>query len=327
MAKERKQALPPPKFTKRDTELFKTLYECDGLTTHQISALFYPLDVHPEKRVFPIQTSHSNCLKRLLQLYEFEYIERTEQPVERSRGTKDYIHRLSKKGIAQLAQWLGVQPSELVYHPWRSPKDEFLEHFIRRNDVRVSLTLASAKYNANLVTWHTERYFKRHPLIVSSHQATTQEKAPEVEPDDYFLLHTNNPEPHDYHRFIEIDNATTTGVSGHDLYRSWSRKVGLYLEYYNSGEYTRRFNSRGMCVLTVTTSEARLQNLVQATIKAGGQARFWFSIFDKVTSESVLTKPIWQMAGRSEEALVSLVWDKQGNRPPKKLPGLPSRQK
>src|SRR6266496_3844534 len=119
MGKERKQPIVPPEFTERDVQIFKDIYECDGLTSHQISALHYPLHATPEERVFPIKISHSNCLKRLLTFFEFGYLERTEQPELRSRGTKDYIHHLSKKGVAQLARSPNGSPAELRYHSWR----------------------------------------------------------------------------------------------------------------------------------------------------------------------------------------------------------------
>src|SRR5690349_5259558 len=133
MAKERKQPLPPPEFNERDTQIFKHIYECDGLTSRQISALHYPLEATPEERVFPLDIPHSNCLRRLLQLFEYGYLERTEQPETRSRGTKENVHRLSKTGVAQLARGLDIPPSELPFHSWRAPSGEFLEHFILRN--------------------------------------------------------------------------------------------------------------------------------------------------------------------------------------------------
>jgi len=315
MPKEQAITTPKPEFTPRDVQIFKDIYDCGGLTAFQISALHYPLDAPAEKRVFPIEQPHSNCQRRLLQLYEHGYLERREQPQYPSRGRKENIHRLSRKGVRLLAQWLGCPVSDLPYRAQdKNLGVEFLEHLVLTNDVRVSLMLAAPKHHAHIVTWYTDAYLKRNPLKVTPATSDGEEKQANLVPDGYFHLHTDAPEPHDYHRFLEIDRGTETGISSKDIYRSWERKVKLYLKYYESGEYTRRFGTRGMCILTVTTGEKRLKNLKNVTESAGGVSRFWFTTFDRISSETVLTEPIWRMAGK--EGLYSLIWDK-GKMPPR----------
>jgi len=63
---------------------------------------------------------------------------------------------------------------------------------------------------------------------------------------------------------------------------------------------------KGFRVLTVTTTQKRLEHLRQATEAAGGQNRFWFTTFDQVTPETVLTAPIWQVAGADK--CYALLW-------------------
>jgi len=53
-------------------------------------------------------------------------------------------------------------------------------------------------------------------------------------------------------------------------------------------------------VLTVTTGEKRLDNLRRLTEEAEGKVKFWFTTFDQLTPETVLTAPIWQVASLPE---------------------------
>jgi hypothetical protein len=97
---------------------------------------------------------------------------------------------------------------------------------------------------------------------------------------------------------VEIDRGTVTGESTKWENRDWSRKVLSYLTYYHSGQYQARYQTKSLRILTITTTEKRLATLKQATEKAGGRSRFWFTTQDKATTEDILTAPIWQKAGQ-----------------------------
>jgi hypothetical protein len=49
-----------------------------------------------------------------------------------------------------------------------------------------------------------------------------------------------------------------------------------YAAYVASGAYTARYGSRGLRILTVTTSPGRLANLKRIAEEAG-KSRFWFT--------------------------------------------------
>ena len=49
-----------------------------------------------------------------------------------------------------------------------------------------------------------------------------------------------------------------------------------------------------------------MENLKAVTEKAGGRDQFWFTTFDKINEDSVLSMPIWAVAGREERH--PLVW-------------------
>jgi len=296
----RSEPYPHPDWQPRDELVFADIYERRGLTALQITARHYPLDQAPEKRTFPITARHSSCEKRLLQCVQHGYLERHEQLVKRSQGSKDYIYLLSPKGVRLLAEWLGLPRSELPYYTY-DPERKSFEHLLERNNFWICLKLACDKNSITVVEWLTENHFKRDPLkIPAAYFARTGNQKSEsvkLEPDDYIHLFDGKDR---LHRFVEIDLGGETTISLRDRYKSWKQKIERYLAYHKSGEYTKRFDSRGMVVLTVTTSQERLANLIRATEAAGGEQRFWFTTFEKVTSETVLTEKIWETAKTHE---------------------------
>ena len=76
---------------------------------------------------------------------------------------------------------------------------------------------------------------------------------------------------------LEIDLDTVVLRSATPGRRDWTRKVRLY-----AGQSTRSLRQRfggqlPVIVLTATTTQARLDNLIEATTDAGGAGRFWFT--------------------------------------------------
>ena len=52
--------------------------------------------------------------------------------------------------------------------------------------------------------------------------------------------------------------------------------------------------------LVVTTGGIRLENMIRHTGRVPGGEIFYFTTFDQVTAETVLTAPIWRKPGKSE---------------------------
>ena len=105
--------------------------------------------------------------------------------------------------------------------------------------------------------------------------------------DGYFILRHVGRRAH---FFIEVDRSTVSN-------KRWMQKVRAYMAYYRSGQYQARYQTRSLRVLTVTTSQKRLANLKAATEQTGAGPMFWFTTFDLVNTENVLSTPIWQVAG------------------------------
>ena len=79
-----------------------------------------------------------------------------------------------------------------------------------------------------------------------------------------------------------------------------------FIEYYRSGKYHARYHTKSMRILTVTTGQKRLENLLAITEEVGGKARFWFTTFERILHADILVDPIWNVAGA--DSLRSLTW-------------------
>ena len=75
------------------------------------------------------------------------------------------------------------------------------------------------------------------------------------------------------------------------------RKVKPILKYFGSDAYEKQFGVQDGVCLFVTTSERRLQNLKKTIEQSGGEGLFYLTTSDLVSADTILTKPIWQLAG------------------------------
>jgi len=77
-------------------------------------------------------------------------------------------------------------------------------------------------------------------------------------------------------------------------------KVSPGIAYIGSEQFAKRFGLRHGRYLVVSTGRRRIRNMKAQAERSGGKGLFYFSTFDKVTPESVLTEPIWMLAGHQE---------------------------
>ncbi len=282
--------------TDRDIQIMKAVYDYRGLTTNQIMALFFQPDKGQDHA-----TKAGRCWHRLKFLAGKNYLLRHEQLQYYSEGKKPFLYQLGEEGAKLLPKQF---PDEYVTFDWQ-PDRVITPHTIANNDVRIAFTLGAVS-PLTIAVWKDEATLK------ADHQQDTfllpnpngRNAKARVEPDDYFLL-LNGSYP--YHCFIETDLGTVAGQRSHWWERDWSRKVRAYLVYYTSGLYTKRYNTHGWRVLTVTISERRLANMKAVTEKVGGKSRFWFTTFDRLHPSTVYRQPIWSVASKPQPQ--RLLWE------------------
>jgi len=303
----KKSNLPPFRLTSRDREVVKAVYTHRALTTPQIEALLFPPENGQDHR-----TKTSRVRHRLKMLFQHGYLFRDEQPTKLSEGRKPLVYFVDQQAVPLLAEEYGVFPEEIA---WK-PKDNnvrwmFLEHLLATNDVRIAIELAANQYGYTLPRWLDEMTLKSVEMrdSVEIRGPAGAKLTITIVPDGYFFLTAGS---YDYHCFLEVDMGTETAKSSKFGRRDFSRKMLGYQAYWKSGLYDKRYDPEGkykglpMQVLTVTTSGARLASLKRVAEEAGAGEEFCFTTFDRISPETVLTAPIWSVAGK--EGLHSLIW-------------------
>lgn len=265
---------PPVVLTERDKMIIWTVYRCRVLRQDQLQALFFG--------------SRSAAQRRLALLYHHGFLAREFLLVRPGIMNSPTLYLLDKRGEELLRAELGVDDID-----WNSSHNrvssDFLEHALAINDVRVAVTLACRHQAYRLLDWHSETQIKQDYDRVPVKSGRGHTRSVAVVPDSYFALETP---PGKTHFFLELDRGTMTT-------RRFRGKVEAYLAYYHSGGYQRRYGARSLRVLTVTLSERRLSNLKAVTEDAGGAVWFWFAVLDDLTPETVLSQPVWQVAGQT----------------------------
>lgn len=269
------------------------------------------------------------CTSRLRYLYDAGYLEPEEQRTRLSEGRAPLLWFLSKQGRDYVAEMRKVAPKEIDWRQAGSFSATFLEHRIKTNDLRISLTLAAARHGFEIKMWLDDHELRKIHSRPAEKVILTRPKYPQepdgevieqkvsVVADGFFWLFTGK----NFHQFLEIDLRTVVGQYSDPGLKDWSRKIKSFSEYYRSGKYRRRYPEAGnsMRILTVTTGQTRLANLKRITERVVGSEnesglnRYWFTTFDNIAptyedffNETVLTGKIWQVAGRDE--LYALVW-------------------
>ena len=274
--------------TDRDQQIVLAIYEHRLLSAHQIEALFFPSS-SPQ--------SHSRrtaCQRRLQLLYHHGFLACLPQPVVLGEGRVPFVYALDEAGAYLVATLLGVDSGEVNWKPKHNQiSTQFLDHTLAINDVRVVLQQLVRRGHLELGQWVDEGALK---------SAERQEAVPYMMqgarvvrkyPDGYFTLVVNDRQAY---FFLEVDRGTESNVR-------WQEKIKAYHEFRESGESQRHYSTRNFRVLTVTTSDQRLQNLKKATEKAEGDHYFWFTIQERIDiwQPGCFLEPIWSIATKPDK--------------------------
>jgi hypothetical protein len=269
--------LPVLRLTDRDRRILETVHTYDGiLSFEQLRHLF-----------FGSRTATTN---RLMLLYQHGYLERLNR---RQRAAYPYmLYWLGEKGAAYVAGLSGLSLSEFSYR--HEPRWSQVEHDLAVNEVRMALTDAcQQEAGFELLQWIPESEFHAQPDRVEWVDATGKRDTRTLIPDGYSLLSRGARE----FRFLwEMDRRTE------DNPRFVREKVLPGLAYLASSPYKARFGFNTGQWLIITTGNRRLRNMKRQTEWAAKAAanRFYFTTLDQITSNTILTAPIWQRGGESK---------------------------
>ncbi len=279
----RKQAL---KITKRDSQILMSLYKHRFLTISQIQCIHFP----------SLQTAY----RRLRILREAGFVSSFSVP-----NIEESIFTLVRKGMTTVAGSLGVSPEDLKWTNIKAkPKDYyFMRHFLAINDFRIALKIACEESQLSLLGFIPDYYGEKTKKggitkYIKDVICDIETEGGEIShtPDGVFALEKNNKVAL---FFLEIDRGTEV-VSKVD--KGVLKSIRFYLSYLLNGKYQRYakdFNVKsfkGFRSLYVTTSDARLQNIRQATdsLNISNKAKrfHWITTFDTLKQSGVLNS-IW----------------------------------
>ena len=273
---------PPMVLTRRDCEVIRAVNDCRILSATQIEALFFG--------------SRSTAQYRLSRLFHHEFLERHFLTVvSRPPASAPILYTVGKRGAQVLVETFGYERSQLRLPKRATLGWHLVEHLLKVNDVRVAVMLAARQDGITLETWLDETTFRAQPDYVSLTTKSGRKRQKPVFPDGYFCLVT----PRGTARFfLEIDRGT-------ELLSKFAPQIAVYEAYVASGGYQTRFQAKSLRVLVVTATERRVRSLMRVTQKVGGDRKYWFTTFDRVNTETILTGAIWQRLG--SDMLLSLM--------------------
>ena len=276
-----RRAEEPPRMvlTERDREIIKTVHTYRMLSRRQIEMLLFRPDNgqgHPTKT--------SRCRLRLKLLYHHGFLERIPLRAQFGPGCSDFVYCLGQRG-AELINKEG--DGEINWRPKGKASTSFLmEHTLKINDFRIAVTMAARAAGYTVSAWVDETALKSMRIRVRNPE-NSSESLP-FRPDGFFSLKMKEGTAY---FFVEIDRGTMPA-------RRFQDKVRAYRGCRQSGTSHRHFGTRNFRVLTVTWGKKRLNNLVKATEEAGGNNYFWFTTFEQIAAERILSEPIWRVTGR-----------------------------
>lgn len=258
------------RLVERDIKILEAVADYRILRQDHIQQLFF--------------SSKSTAQYRLSHLYHHGFLQRHFLPVY--AGWSPTLYTLDKRGVALLRHECGLERVTV----WDSENGhEFLSHTLAINDVRVAITLACQDADYTLVQWKSEADLKADYDRVTITNEKGKEQSISLIPDSYFTIETPQGKTS---CFLEMDMGTMT-------VGRFATKIRAYLAYTKSGAYQKRYQTKSLRVLTITTSQTRCINLIAASESVGGDRRFLFSTKEQTVRETALHSPIWQVVGNS----------------------------
>lgn len=258
----------------RDKRILEAIHAYDGLLSFsQIHRKFF--------------SNKSQAELRMRLLYQHRYVNRPE--LQQRRRVPEMVYWLDKNGAEVVASLNGTPISEFVWR--KEPRWFQVEHDLAVNDFRLMVEAAcQANPDVNLETWIPESEFWSHPDQITYKASQTQVKR-KIRPDGFFMLTTSD---HRFRYLLEIDRSTE------DNPRFLREKVFPGLAYFKSDAYAERFGHRSGRWLVVTTGERRLANMLSQARRGDSKGLFYFTTYDRLTEQTVLSAPIWQRPDRED---------------------------
>lgn len=235
------------------------------------------------------------CQRRLTQLFHNGYLMRTSKVGSVYCGGT--VYWLTKQGAREVAA--GTADHSSLSPFVAAPIWTQIRHDLRIVELVLAIQRACAQSRGELEVreWLTERDLRMEMMKVPAITPAGKRGLRQVIPDAYLQIdrHTGQGEPFHSRLLLEVDHST------HPQRRFADHKILPGIEWIKSAGYKKRFGAARGRWLVITKSEQRLLHLKQTTERAAGKdAIFWyFTTFEQLSAQTVLTEPIWQRGGLS----------------------------
>ncbi len=263
----------PPRMvlTERDKRIVLAVYENRYMSRDQIIRVFF--------------RTKSVANERLMKLYQHEYLDRLFKPV--SFGYTQAVYSLDKRGAEIVSKELGIYKEALSWKK-RNVKVEFLflEHTLAISEFWVCLELAAKeRKEIEILFWKRQGEALKDKVS----DPDRKQKYLPVTPDAFFGI--LSPKGKSYF-FLEVDLGTQS-------LKRFKKKIIAYRQYWKSGKYQEKYGFKSFRVLTITTSEKRLKNLIVAARDCGAKSMFLFTAQD-LTKPNKVFDNIWYLPVSSD---------------------------
>ena len=263
--------------TENDRAIVRLVYDYRILSQRQLEQL--------------LGKSRGTVQEKLIRLFHHQFLDRIFMPVVPGIGRSPTLYVLDKQGIA-LLRHEGIEDFSGL--PSKRGSSFFFEHTLAINDVRIAMSRACQERGWRVAEWRDENAMKADYDRVRTRTRSGRTLDIPILPDSYFVIEI--PDRGVSHFFLELDRGTMTQ-------ERFRQKLVGYVAYHKVGGYERRFKSAGLRVLTVTDKPGRFPKLVESARSVEGIGRrFWFAQLEAVTASSVLTEPVWTVAGSDDKA-------------------------
>jgi hypothetical protein len=295
---KRDPTLAPIQLTERDREIIRLIHRHRFLRSFHVVSL--------------ANGSSQQVLWRLQLLYHHGYLERPRAQLDyyHQGGSRHMVYGLGNKGAAFLKQELGLAFHQLRWGEMnRSVGRIFLEHALLVSDVMVAVELACRENGE--VRFLTEEQLTlpdnltRHRQPFHWQVNVNSRLKLGVIPDRVFALEFLD-QNHNRERaffFLEADRGTMPVTRKNLSQTSFYRKLLAYEATWSQSIHRTRFGFHRFRVLTVTTSAARVQSLVDACsqLKSGYGLFLFTEIVSLLQHENIFSLP-WKTGRQGETA-------------------------
>lgn len=310
---KRREDPPNVALQSRDLEIFQALYQFRLMSQGQLERLFW--------------NSKTPAQRRLEKLYDTGYLERRLLLTQSGRNPTLYV--LGKKAIVELQRHLGLEKVKW-YDSYTRLANDKMAHELAVVELYIQIKKACEQLGLEY-EFVTDVEFRREG---GADRVVIEGKQQKVIPDLFAAIKLGE---HPSLFFIEVDR-------GEEKLATVRNKYLAYLKYLRNETFIERFrpylapevveaqgrdNKRNpsMRVLTVVQVDGLTPNAGLRRLKSlikevehdqlkdyQPRQRFWFARFEDLTTENILTEPVWtvrmpqeQQAGQMAYGLLALL--------------------